>query len=202
MDRKQHILYHDRPKRTCKTRTKKYKMDFLLKIRKAKMKIVSKAKRLFLPVVDRFSRLHLNISQDINVSESLFSKLESKLPPEISLHKEVISYPLCKGESTKYSGGLISSNDYQLIDEAILRASNIARQELPMVNKNDIEKLSYLSKGTLLYGGILYNHFGHFIIESLCRLWAYHYLHQGDLLIGFHPSCGIPEYLPKDHFVN
>jgi len=36
--------------------------------------------------------------------------------------------------------------------------------------KVDVEDLEFIDE-TVVYGGVLYRHFGHFIMESLCRLW-------------------------------
>jgi hypothetical protein len=131
-----------------------------------------------------------------------------RLAKEISIHENVVSYPLTEAISESdpgihYFGGLANPATQKLIREAIHCRGVAGTQALPM---SSIEKYSP-DKGLeirqpVLYGGILFNHFGHFIVESLCRLYAYPMVREIDPFILFHSQWGLPRYLEKNNFVN
>jgi capsular polysaccharide biosynthesis protein len=133
--------------------------------------------------------------------QSTLNTVENFSVPGLSRHEEVISYPLRPGKSTNHAGGLIDGKTYELLDEAVLVANKKPRQELPSLTPDDLRILPYL-EDTILYGGIVYNHFGHFLIESICRLWAYDYFKKYNLKIGFYAPWGKPRYLYRNNFVN
>jgi capsular polysaccharide biosynthesis protein len=114
----------------------------------------------------------------------------------------VISYPLRPGKSTNHIGGLIDRQTHQMIDAAVLLAHQKPRQKSPILNNNDLTKLTYFQEDTILYGGILYSQFGHFLVESLCRLWAYKHLKDYNISIGFYVPWRKPRYFYNQNFVN
>jgi hypothetical protein len=131
-----------------------------------------------------------------------------RLAKEISIHENVISYPLTEAMSESdpgihYFGGLANPATQTLIREAIHCRGAAGTQTLPMTS---IEKYSSGNcleiRQPVLYGGILFNHFGHFILESLCRLYAYPTVREIDPFVLFHSQWGPPRYLEKNNFVN
>lgn len=66
------------------------------------------------------------------------------------------------------------------------------RQELP---HDGVERL----RGEAVYGGLLFRHFGHFLLESTCRLWwPLHERFKGPIL--FHDPAGgvdLPDYAAR-----
>ena len=121
---------------------------------------------------------------------------------EIMLYKNAISYPLTHGKKKTHSGGLLNSETYSLIPEAIHYNGDFC-QEQPMENireisRSDIPQIEHV----VLYGGILYNNFGHFLLESIGRLWAYEYVKQLDPYILFYTYWGDPKYLERKNFVH
>jgi hypothetical protein len=152
-------------------------------------------------------------SRKINQNQSVISKLENGLVDGISIHKNLISYPLSKEryDQGEYLGGLINSNTYELVKEAIHSGSQLYGgehlcQKLPSFEiQSDIKKdLSQVPEieAIVLFGGILFNHFGHFLLESLGRLWAYKFVKELDPYICFYAPDGIPDYLRRSNFVN
>ena len=143
-----------------------------------------------------------------NFFKSKILKVEKKLIDEILIYEEVLSYPLARSlvqdtEYTKYSGGLINTKTYQLIAEAVHTDEGNYCQELPTFNFHELahKKISEL-KYPLLFGGILFNNFGHFLLESLSRLWAYDFVREIDPYILFYTPYGYPDYLDKNNYIN
>jgi capsular polysaccharide biosynthesis protein len=54
----------------------------------------------------------------------------------------------------------------------------------------------------VLYGGILHNNFGHFLLESLGRLWAYDQVRHHDPVVFFYAPGGFPKYLERGNYVH
>lgn len=130
------------------------------------------------------------------------------LTKEISIHENIISYPLTEAINKNhpgihYDGGLADPATQTLIHEAIHRHGAAYAQSLPMTS---IEKYSSDDcleiRSPVLYGGILFNHFGHFILESLCRLYAYPMVRKLDPFVLFYSQWGMPRYLEKNNFIN
>lgn len=129
--------------------------------------------------------------------------IDKHLMEGISIFEEVISFPLQKGKEKDYYGGLINSITRELISEAILDASGVPYQEfLAFENQDIFSKEIPTIEQPILFGGILFNHFGHFLLESINRLWAYEFVKNIDPYICFYAPWGIPNYLEKDNYVN
>ncbi|MGY1831672.1 glycosyltransferase 61 family protein [Geodermatophilus sp. SYSU D01180] len=113
------------------------------------------------------------------------------LDPRVSLHRDVISVPLTAGRDRDLRGGLVHGDSHRLIDPAVLRSGSEWRQEEPVdeLLTMDLERMREL-KVPVLYGGVLFTHFGHFLLESLGRLWAYEHLRPLDPYIAFHEGFG------------
>lgn len=122
---------------------------------------------------------------------------------EIKLFENLISYPVENATSGyDFQGGLIDSKTCNLVKEAVLIRHNQYSQHMPAWNYNNIElaKLPEID-GTFLYGGILLNNFGHFLLESIGRLWAYNLFKKINPYIHFYAPWGIPDYKKKDHYM-
>jgi capsular polysaccharide biosynthesis protein len=145
-----------------------------------------------------------------NVDKLDFINIQDRLPKTISLHKDVISYPLKQISNHEkrpsgelFSGGLINSKTHTLIENAIHYNGLYHCQEIPEDYEFKKTTRHYIQiNKTVLYGGILYNHFGHFLAESLGRLYAYKYVREADPGIMFYAPWGIPSYLDKSNYVN
>jgi len=82
---------------------------------------------------------------------------------------DVTAFPVVQTPSNQWTGGLFSSDGSLIFEAAHIRSSdNSTAQSFPetYVGREPLE----LSVG--LYGGFFFNHFGHFVTESLGRLWA------------------------------
>jgi Glycosyltransferase 61 len=122
----------------------------------------------------------------------------------ISLHTDVVSYPVSvtKGEYD-FSGGLIDSKTSKLIDEAILIRYDKRSQEMPpwKANKQELQQLPVIEE-VVFFGGILFDNFGHFLLESLARLWAYDQIRKFNCIVLFYTPWGIPDIKNKGHFIH
>ena len=130
------------------------------------------------------------------------------LAKEISIHENVISYPLTQaiGENDPgilYFGGLVNPATQTLIHEAIHCRGAAYTQSLPItsIEKYFLDNCLEIQQ-PILFGGILFNHFGHFILESLSRLYAYPMVRKINPLVLFYSQFGPPRYLEKNNFVN
>lgn len=133
---------------------------------------------------------------------SIAGKIDQTLLDGLTFHQDVIVYPLGPGKHLDFSGGLVDSKSRQLVREAI-HARVVLCQECPtsddlQVLDADIPEIGHL----VLFGGILFNNFGHFLLESLSRLWAYEYVRELDPYIFFYEDMGKSNYLEKRNFIN
>ncbi len=60
----------------------------------------------------------------------------------------------------------------------------------PSTNSSPSTGSSYSIWVPVVYGGVLFSHFGHLMLESLGRLWAYEHLRSLDPYIAFHEGFG------------
>lgn len=131
-----------------------------------------------------------------------------RLAKEISIYENVISYPLTQTTSETdpgihYFGGLANPETQTLIREAIHCYGAAYSQSLPTTSVEKYSPDNCLEiRQPVLYGGILFNHFGHFILESLCRLYAYPMVREIDPFVLFYSQWGPPRYLEKNNFAN
>ena len=106
----------------------------------------------------------------------------------MKIFENVVVTPVAQSGANKFSGGVFSA-DGHFVDEC---------RHLRGVNGNvhtseniDVEKLliSYTAP-VGLYGGFAFNHFGHFLAETLGRLWAAAEPQYSDMPIFVHPIWG------------
>src|SRR5215203_5399204 len=113
------------------------------------------------------------------------------------LKEDVISVPLIKGKEKEYYGGLVDSKTGKLIDEAIHfdgdRSQEFSEQE-------EISTETKINQ-VVFFGGILYAHFGHVLLDSISRLWAYSLVKELDPYIYFYVPWDTPKYLEKNNYV-
>jgi hypothetical protein len=146
-------------------------------------------------------------SSSNNINQLKVLEVENKLIDKISIHEEVILYPLVQKKNDQlmgefYSGGLIDSRSHKLIESAIHYNGVSYCQELPNSYKKGFIQDCLEIKNTVLFGGIIYNHFGHFLAESLGRLYAYKFVREYDPYILYYAPWGVPNYLEKNNYVN
>jgi Glycosyltransferase 61 len=123
---------------------------------------------------------------------------------EITICENLICTPLVNATTGyDFEGGLIDSKTLQLVQETILIRHNKLSQEMPPINCSPIQ-IDNLPKltGTFFLGGVMFNNFGHFLLESIGRLWAYQSVRHLDPYIFFYTPWGIPEYKNKDSYVH
>jgi len=129
-------------------------------------------------------------------------KIEAYVRDGLSCHKNVLSYPLIEGKVKDYAGGLIDSKTCTLIPEAIhLNYRKTLSQELPTENASDLLNSNLIEIiHPVLFGGIFWNNFGHFLLESLARLWAYKQVRGLDPYLLFYLNWVPPKYLEKENY--
>ena len=121
----------------------------------------------------------------------------------ITLASDVVAFPLTDAtDGYDFKGGLAHSTTLQLIEEAILTRGNKLAQVMPEADVDFHANKVPLKEETVFYGGILLNNFGHFLLESLGRLWAYHLFADFDLPVLFYAPWGTSDYLKKDNYIN
>ncbi len=148
----------------------------------------------------RLKKEHSNSQQKIEEIEKLVASNDA----EVVIYENPVSYPVETAQvDYNFQGGLIDSKTLQLIKEATLLRHNRICQAMPEWNYDSLE-ISRLPKieGTFLFGGILLNNFGHFLLESISRLWAYDMFKKFDPYILFYAPWGIPDYLKKNNHVH
>jgi capsular polysaccharide biosynthesis protein len=102
--------------------------------------------------------------------------------------ENVIGTPIGQEGENDFTGGLFT------LDGAFLTQSEHKRSltgHVHRVNNIDAAHLkpdSVLEEG--IYGGFAFNHFGHFLVESLGRLWPANHPEFCELPIYFHPVWG------------
>ena len=122
---------------------------------------------------------------------------------ELSVFINPISIPLTSGAvDVDFFGGLVDRNTNELIKEAVLLRYGKLCQRLPddsslLAAPSSVAKHS----GVFLFGGVLLDNFGHFLLESLGRLWSYSLLKEVDPFIFFYAPWGIPDYKNKGHYM-
>lgn len=136
------------------------------------------------------------------IDVSLEKKIKDKAVKGLSYYKDVISYPLMLGKDKEYSGGIVDTKSNKLIEEAIHFRGYLS-QDPPNIDDPEIySEKSREIQHPVLFGGILYDNFGHFLLESLGRLWAYEFVRELDPYILFYEDMGQPSYLEKNNFVH
>lgn len=121
----------------------------------------------------------------------------------ITVHRDVTAWTLKPGKEKPFAGGLIAHGDSCLLEQAVHWRNGSLVQEPPdccpdELYRRDIPRIDH----PVLFGGILLDHFGHFLVEGLARLWAYDVNRKLSPYIGFYAPWGVPDYLNRENFVN
>jgi Glycosyltransferase 61 len=135
-------------------------------------------------------------------NEGIASIANSK-SDEILIYNNLVSYPVSNAaDGYDFKGGLIDCKTLELVEEAVLIRHNKLSQVKPDCEYNNFE-LNNLPKvtGTFFFAGILFNNFGHFLLESTGRLWAYDVVRKSNPYIFFYAPWGVPDYKKRDNYV-
>ena len=123
---------------------------------------------------------------------------------DMTIYENLISYPIKDAKAGyDFQGGLIHPKTLQLVEEAVHQRHDKTSQIIPDTGLTslDIPKLRKV-EGTFLFGGIIFNNFGHFLLESIVRLWAYEHVREFDPYIFFYSPWGIPEYKERHNYMH
>ncbi|WP_345434499.1 glycosyltransferase family 61 protein [Geodermatophilus obscurus] len=135
--------------------------------------------------------LRARVTGKLRVAGHVDAEMTKALDPRISVHHDVISIPLAPGRDRDLRGGLVDSGTLRLVDPAVLRSGSEWRQEDPVDERSALNReLQSERRVPVVYGGVLFSHFGHLMLESLGRLWAYEHLRHLDPYIAFHEGFG------------
>jgi hypothetical protein len=169
---------------------------FLTNIKKRNLQyITSSAEKTFAKAAGKSSK-----SSPGNIDDC-FTKIQSGNHSDMTILYDVIATPLKKGQTTQFSGGLINNKTFTLVNEAI-HSNGLPCQELQEVDVNELSDPRIpVIEHPVLYGGIMFNNFGHFLFESIGRLWAYECIKELDPYILFYAPYGQPKYFEKSNYV-
>jgi capsular polysaccharide biosynthesis protein len=80
--------------------------------------------------------------------------------------------PISKDKKTmsRFTGGVFNYNDEFIKSTLLIRTRNSDHQVL-FINKPRTKKTQNRLKGRYIFGGYFFHHYGHFILESLSRMW-------------------------------
>jgi len=117
--------------------------------------------------------------------------------PNARSFRDVIYSPFKAGDlfNQNTQWGVFEKDRSIVMDAAYIRGSE--RKLISQSSKlRDVENsdLMYAPEDTYFYGGILIPHFGHFLITSLSRLWAFREYLETDIKIVFHSDHEPDEY--------
>ncbi|MEJ7769905.1 MAG: glycosyltransferase 61 family protein [Chitinophagaceae bacterium] len=130
------------------------------------------------------------------------ASIQEKLTHGLFVYTDVLSYPLGDAKENVHSGGLIDTKTNELIPEAI-HFNGAYCQELPPFYEKAFQNPHLPEiQNLVLFGGILYNNFGHFLLESIARLWAYDHVKQLNPYILFYNYWGKPDYLDSKNYIH
>lgn len=127
------------------------------------------------------------------------------LPPNKSIAGGIISVDQAVLAKTPRSQGFrfaasVFDADRNPVSEAIcwINRKQSATRPRPFPQEKRIKKLP----GTWLYGGRFFPHFGHFLIESLSRLWALDHIDEPIEGVIFFPTYNDSEEVAEKYFGN
>ncbi|SLN59390.1 hypothetical protein ROA7450_03072 [Roseovarius albus] len=100
--------------------------------------------------------------------------LESSIANRIECLSGALVVPPPKGDANRsvQKSGVLDENGSFVTNSITWRNNNQVNLAPPMPQADDIETL----EGRYMFAGPLFGHFGHFLVESICRLWAVEYL--------------------------
>lgn len=86
------------------------------------------------------------------------------MPLQCTTYLNAVLQPIINGKTGIFVNG-------ELIKSSLLKRNNLAINAF--YEPNCVAIATTCIQGTAVYGGILFNHFGHFLLESLSRLWFF-----------------------------
>lgn len=89
---------------------------------------------------------------------------------EINSVNNAIAIPIEQVNDHSIKNGIFLEDGNFCVSSKHRRSKKCSYQNEVARNDNQIENLSLLPNG--IYGGIFFNHFGHFLVESIGRLWG------------------------------
>jgi capsular polysaccharide biosynthesis protein len=120
---------------------------------------------------------------------------------DIIVYENLCFYPLYVKEGIKH-GGLVNTVTGDVVKEAIHLKYDFLWLHKPdtITEQKALSAIPYLD-ATFYYCGVCFNNFGHFVLESLSRLWAYEQYRNDNVYLIFHKHLGQPDFLNKRNFV-
>jgi capsular polysaccharide biosynthesis protein len=126
----------------------------------------------------------------------------------VAVHRDVISVPLAATTSATenlgdhFEGGLVDGRTHSLIERArhyngVAFSQHLSESSVDRIEHADAIEIDH----PVLFGGILFDHFGHFMSESLGRLYAYDLVRDLDPYVLYYAPWGVPRYFERDNFV-
>jgi capsular polysaccharide biosynthesis protein len=126
----------------------------------------------------------------------------------VTLHTKVIIYPLAAAPNENrlgdyWYGGVADMSGKALIHDAKHYHGIAYTQSLPDQYLDNYPINSCVEiRQPVIFGGIMFNHFAHFLVESLCRLYAYPWLKEAKPYILFLSAWGVPRYLEERNYAH
>jgi len=116
--------------------------------------------------------------------------------PECKLYENVLYMPLAPNEQPgDRSFGLYDCNG-QLIEAA---GKFVGPRHEPagpkLFTEIDHKKISNFTQIPVFYMGWLVNHYGHFLVDTLCRMWAWTRIRSPKIKILYHGDLNIDQFL-------
>lgn len=110
-------------------------------------------------------------------------KLKSTIPGYV-IHENATYYP-CKGSPT-FNSGLYDSNGELIEESCLFRGINKTEMITVKTVKVDRTFSKKILNGSYIYGGPIVAHYGHFMTESISRLWYLLEQDKKDWVLLFH----------------
>lgn len=144
-------------------------------------------------------------SNSIKFNKNEIMEAIDKNAENLQILSNVISIPVISSNHPgfDFEGGLIHGETLEPIQEALLIRYNKIVQIVPEIENKlseDFIRLPFKT-GYFFYGGLLFDNFGHFLLESLSRLWAWRNIQSKQIGILFYAPWGIPNYNKKNHYI-
>ena len=140
---------------------------------------------------------------------TLPAAVEDSLPAGVAVHHDVVSWPISWGDVLDYRGGLLDRATGGLLADAVhytgpttfVPENHYSQEPPPFDWRGKVGSGLPRVQAPVLYGGILYDQFSHFLLESLARLWAYDSVRALDPYVLFYAPMGVPRYLDRRHYM-
>ena len=118
--------------------------------------------------------LILHYSKNQALMSDLFSELTVD-PPRIDFASEILFHPFLEGDSYELNHCFCVDSSNKINDASVHQRAKINQLKVSCDSSyyryNDC--LETIKGKIFIFGGILHQHFGHFMAESIHRLWYY-----------------------------